>query len=124
MISENFNTTNQIDIFDGGPTLACITQNIRTIKQSRKIRLESLTKTIANKNYLVCNHSLKNFTVMKITKQTPLDIIKNNKLEEAHIITDKNEQKSQEIILEPNPLLPFLKFIPKPCFFLILLRKF
>ncbi len=76
LLKEGFKVMNQVDIFDGGPTLECSVKNIRTIKQARRIKVSNLEKKVKNKNYLICNHSLKQFTVMKINKNTRINEIK------------------------------------------------
>ena len=75
LISENFNTTTHIDIFDGGPKLECLTSKIRTIKSSKTSSLKTCIEYLNKKNTLICNTSFENFKCIIATKNTPIENI-------------------------------------------------
>lgn len=57
--SEGFEHRNLVDIFDGGPTMHCETQNIRAIRESRKGTVAEITDQVENgQNLLVSNARL------------------------------------------------------------------
>ena len=65
LLSEHFNVTNHIDIFDGGPKLECLTANIRTIKTAKKTTLNELMPILNDDNLLICNQAFNNFRCIK-----------------------------------------------------------
>ena len=76
LLSENFKPTNQIDIFDGGPKLACSQSKIRTIKAAKKVMLNDIVMPLEKEPILVCNQKFENFRCMKVTNKTPIQKIK------------------------------------------------
>ena len=57
--SEGFEHRNLVDIFDGGPTMHCETQNIRAIRESRKGTVASIKDQVEDgENLLVSNARL------------------------------------------------------------------
>ena len=76
LISENFKITNHVDIFDGGPKLECLVNNIRTIKQSKLIKANDLNHYLSEKDYLICNPALNNFSVIKTLPKIPIQTMK------------------------------------------------
>ena len=57
--SEGFEHRNLVDIFDGGPTMHCETQNIRAVRESRKGNVAEITDQVENgQNLLVSNARL------------------------------------------------------------------
>ena len=76
LLSENFNDTNHIDIFDGGPKLESLCDNIRTIKESKKTHYKKILSHVNNNTLLVCNQQFESFRCIRVTKNTPLNQIK------------------------------------------------
>ncbi len=76
LLSENFNITNHIDIFDGGPKLESLCDNIRSIKESKKTDISQLMSHIDNNTLLVCNQQFESFRCMRVTQKTPIHQIK------------------------------------------------
>ena len=76
LLSEYFNITNHIDIFDGGPKLECLANNIRTIKNSKKTTLKELLPILDKGNFLICNQRFEHFRCIKASKKTHINQIK------------------------------------------------
>ena len=68
--------TNHIDIFDGGPKLESLCQNVRTIKNARKTHLTHLPKLAMDGPLLACNQQFKSFRCIRVTPDTPILQIK------------------------------------------------
>ena len=66
--SEGFRYEQYIDIFDGGPTLACELKDIRAIRKSSFITVHTGPALEHSNAYLICNTQLQNFrcTVVQI----------------------------------------------------------
>ncbi|MCP4886540.1 MAG: arginine N-succinyltransferase, partial [Planctomycetaceae bacterium] len=56
---EGFEYRNFVDIFDGGPTVHCATASIRTIRESKILKISDIRSEIAGDRFLVSNRSLK-----------------------------------------------------------------
>ncbi|MEC8678623.1 MAG: arginine N-succinyltransferase [Candidatus Margulisiibacteriota bacterium] len=76
LMSENFKITNHVDIFDGGPKLECLAEKIRTINKSQIIKASQLSHFISKSNYLICNQTSNEFSVIKSTPKTSIETIK------------------------------------------------
>lgn len=59
--AEGFRYEKYIDIFDGGPTLACEIKDIRAIRKSCFVRVHTGPAQEHNNAYLVCNTQRENF---------------------------------------------------------------
>lgn len=55
---EGFTIQNFVDIFDGGPTVQCETASIRTIRDSRVVRIGDLRERVSGNHLLISNCSL------------------------------------------------------------------
>ena len=99
LMSENFNTTNQIDIFDGGPKLECLSENIRTYKNAKESSLEELIQNLGPETVLISNQKFQQFRCIRANKDTPLAQIKKqlNILEKDPIlfVKEKNDQNKK-----------------------------
>lgn len=59
LMNEGFQMTNQIDIFDGGPTLLAKTASIRSVKESALIKIEITQDSLVEENeYLLSNERI------------------------------------------------------------------
>jgi arginine N-succinyltransferase len=76
LLGENFNITNQIDIFDGGPKLECLSENIRTYKEAKESTLNKLMQTLGDESVLIANQKFQQFRCIRANNQTPLSQIK------------------------------------------------
>lgn len=76
LLSEHFNITNHIDIFDGGPKLECLSDNIRTIKNATKTTLKKLPHILSDDTLLVCNQKFENFRCIRASNKTSANQIK------------------------------------------------
>lgn len=76
LLSENFNITNQIDIFDGGPKLECFSENIRTCKEAKESSLDETIKHLGNDTILLANQKFQQFRCIRANGHTPLAQIK------------------------------------------------
>ncbi|MCP4079187.1 MAG: arginine N-succinyltransferase [Planctomycetaceae bacterium] len=56
---EGFEYRNFVDIFDGGPTVHCATASIRTIRESKILKISDIQSEIPGDRFLVSNRSLK-----------------------------------------------------------------
>lgn len=99
LMSENFNITNQIDIFDGGPKLECLSENIRTYKDAKESSLEELIQKLELEMVLISNQKFEEFRCIRANKKTPLAQIKQqlNILEKDPIlyVKEKNDQNKK-----------------------------
>lgn len=59
LLHEDFSSTAEIDIFDGGPTLIAKTIGMRTVKKSCTAKVTEIISTVDSpKQHLICNNSL------------------------------------------------------------------
>jgi arginine N-succinyltransferase len=59
---EGFQFDCYIDIFDGGPTMTAPTDQIRTIRESRELRLEAVAETLDGTSMMLARGRLDDFT--------------------------------------------------------------
>ncbi|MGC6367428.1 MAG: arginine N-succinyltransferase [Candidatus Marinamargulisbacteria bacterium] len=71
---EGFKTTNQVDIFDGGPKLSCLTEQIRTVKNAKQIMIKDLEKDRSD-TLLISTASNQNFRAIKAEPTTTINEI-------------------------------------------------
>lgn len=57
---EGFRYRNHIDIFDAGPTVECLRENIHSVKKSFLAQVD-IGKHNSSQHYLICNTDFKNF---------------------------------------------------------------
>jgi len=56
LTAEGFTSANMVDIFDGGPVLTCPRDEIRSVKESRKLPVTSIVPgPIESSTYIICN---------------------------------------------------------------------
>jgi arginine N-succinyltransferase len=58
---EGFSFSNVIDIFDGGPLMSVQRDNIRTLRQSRMLRIEPASRLLAGRRALIATPSIRNY---------------------------------------------------------------
>ena len=58
---EGFNFDCYVDIFDGGPTMTAATDQVRTVRESRELVLESVAGTVAGTNMMLARGRLADF---------------------------------------------------------------
>jgi arginine N-succinyltransferase len=59
---EGFQFDCYIDIFDGGPTMTALTDQVRTVRESRELVLESIAETVEGTNMMLAHGRLEAFT--------------------------------------------------------------
>jgi arginine N-succinyltransferase len=77
LLNENFNITNYVDIFDGGPTLEGQVSVIRTMALAKTMILNQLIPHQLTQRHIICNTSLADFRAMYVSSDTPLSQISN-----------------------------------------------
>ena len=73
LTSEGFCNRGYIDIFDGGPTVDCHIDNIKSVRNSRKLTVIIGEVTGATSEHLICNHKLVDFRATLISLYTSCD---------------------------------------------------
>lgn len=72
LVKEGFHYRGYIDIFDAGPTLEAVTENIVTLQHSQQVTVAEITdEHLAAEKMMICNQQLESFTVTHgyLTKQ-------------------------------------------------------
>lgn len=81
--SEGFHKSGYVDIFDAGPTISAEKQHIKTIQQSRQLKVKISSNNISadedlssmQQKYIMCNSKVKDFRAI----QAPLNIRDNDR---------------------------------------------
>jgi len=69
LTAEGFKFANMVDIFDGGPVLTCPRDEIRSVKESRRLPVASIVPgPVESSTYIICNaHGDERFRACKGT---------------------------------------------------------
>lgn len=92
--AEGFRSRGYVDIFDGGPTLECYLQDIRSVKESRRltVRIEDsdfASTAVGKANYIIANTVLQNFRALScelFIEEQGSDVVISSKVAKALLV--------------------------------------